>query len=259
MCGEWRSTHRLLIGLPSGRASDRGSSSSNAANAPSTTIGGSCPTSKPRSVSGCEPNTSWFSDGRGPRHVVDSVLIPARTSYAACTKRCSPVMTRPYPPGWRNCSCRPYSADSPPGTNGRPGRSGFAHRPLHRPVPARPLPLRARPRTAPRLLFYRDVCGDVKNEQQGGVRLRQHESPSDRGFELGAPDRKPEMWKRRCSTPWTPSTCHRRCWPGPAVSSPPQQQDRQLIELLGAGIRTTSPYAEVLGIAHLPSVPRAGQ
>lgn len=35
------------------------------------------------------------------------------------------------------------------------------------------------------------------------------------------------------------------------------EQDRQLIALLGTGVRSTGPYAEVLGIAHLPALAQA--
>lgn len=114
-------------------------------------------------------------------------------------------------------------------------------------------PWRYEPARAPLLAYlWQDISGDVKNEQQGGVRLRQHESPSDAVFELGAPDRnlnvEEEVLDAMDPFDVPPAVLARARGELSRLS----EQDRQLIALLGAGVRTTGPYAEVLGIAHLP-------
>jgi hypothetical protein len=114
-------------------------------------------------------------------------------------------------------------------------------------------PWRYRPERAPLLAYlWRDVAGDLKNEWDSHARLRQHESPDSAAVELGTADRNLSVEEEVLDSvdlfdvP-TAVLEHAR-----DHLSRFSEQDRQLIMLLGAGVRSTGPYAEVLGIAHLP-------
>lgn len=109
------------------------------------------------------------------------------------------------------------------------------------------------PARGPLLAYlWRDVAGDVKNEQESSARIRQHETPSNAVFELGAPDRnlnvEEEVLDAMDPFDVPPAVLAR----ARRELSRFSEQDRQLIALLGASVRSTGPYAEVLGITHLP-------
>jgi DNA-directed RNA polymerase specialized sigma24 family protein len=115
-------------------------------------------------------------------------------------------------------------------------------------------PGRYRPERGPLLAYlWQDVAGDVKNEWDSHTRLRQHESPDSAAVELGTADRNLSVEEEVLDAvdPFdVPLAMLERAWEQLNRFS---EQDRQLIMLLGAGVRSTGPYAEVLGIAHLPS------
>jgi hypothetical protein len=114
-------------------------------------------------------------------------------------------------------------------------------------------PERYRPERGPLLAYlWRDVAGDVKNEWDSRARLRQHESPDSAAVELSTADRNLSVEEEvldamdRFDVP--PAVVER----ARDQLSRFSEQDRQLLALLGAGVRSTGPYAEILGIAHLP-------
>lgn len=114
-------------------------------------------------------------------------------------------------------------------------------------------PDRWKPELAPLLAYlYRDVGGDVLNERDSRARLRRHEEPNSAAVELAGADRnlnvEEEVLDEMDPFDVAPAVLARAHEEMAAFSD----QDRHLIELLGAGVRATSAYAEVLGISHLP-------
>lgn len=114
-------------------------------------------------------------------------------------------------------------------------------------------PDRWQPGRGPLLAFlYQDVNGDVKNERDSRARLRRHELPDSAAVEYVGADRNLDVEQEVLDD-------MDRFDMAPVVLARARQaaagfddRDCQLIELLGAGVRATSAYAEVLGIAHLP-------
>lgn len=114
-------------------------------------------------------------------------------------------------------------------------------------------PSRWQPDRGPLLAYlWRDVDGDVTNERDSRARLRRHEEPDSAAVELVGADRNPGPEEEVLDDmdPFdAASAVLARAQEEIAALS---EQDRQLIELLGGGVRVTSAYAEVLGFAHLP-------
>lgn len=114
-------------------------------------------------------------------------------------------------------------------------------------------PDRWKPDRSPLLAYlYRDVGGDVLNERDSRARLRRHEEPNSAAVELAGADRNLNVEEEVLDEmdPFdVPPAVLARAHEEIAVFS---DQDRHLLELLGAGVRSTSAYAEVLGISHLP-------
>lgn len=115
-------------------------------------------------------------------------------------------------------------------------------------------PTRYRPERGPLLGYlWQDVAGDVKNERESRTRLRKHESPDRDSIELVGHDRNLSVEEEALDAvdPFDiPQAVLDRARTELVRFS---EQDRELGELLGAGVRSTAPYAEVLGIAHLPA------
>jgi hypothetical protein len=114
-------------------------------------------------------------------------------------------------------------------------------------------PSRYRPERGPLLAYlWQDVAGDVKNERDSRTRLRQHESPDSAAVELGTTDRnlsvEEEVLDAVDPFDMPPAVLERARDQLGRLS----ERDRQLVALLGSGVRSTGPYAEILGIAHLP-------
>lgn len=119
-------------------------------------------------------------------------------------------------------------------------------------------PTRWQPQHGPLLGYlWQDVNGDVKNERGSRARLRQHESPDSAAVELGAVDRnlsvEEEVLDDMDPFDVPPALVEQ----ARAQVSRFSERDRQLVGLLGAGVRSTSPYVEILGIAHLPEEAQA--
>jgi hypothetical protein len=114
-------------------------------------------------------------------------------------------------------------------------------------------PSRYLPERGPLLAYlWQDVKGDLRNEWEKSSRLRQHESPDSDLIELATSDRNLTVEEEVLDAmdPFdVPSAVLERARDQLSRFS---SQDLQLIALLGSGIRDTAPYAEVLGIAHLP-------
>jgi hypothetical protein len=113
-------------------------------------------------------------------------------------------------------------------------------------------PERYQPERGPILAYlWRDVAGDLNNEWEGRIRLRDQESSSRTAVGLGTADRNPTVEEEvldavdRFDVPTAVLERARE------QLSRFSEQDRQLIMLLGAGVRSTAPYAEALGITHL--------
>jgi hypothetical protein len=121
-------------------------------------------------------------------------------------------------------------------------------------------PTRWQPQQAPLLAFlYQDVNGDIVNERDRRARLRRHEEPDSAVVELVGADRNPgpeeEVLDDMDPFDMAPAVLAR----AREEIAPMDSQDRQLIELLGDGVRATSAYAEVLGIVHLPKEAQADE
>lgn len=119
-------------------------------------------------------------------------------------------------------------------------------------------PWRYRPERGPLLAYlWQDVAGDVKNEQESNARRRTRESPDSNVVELAGADRnlnvEEEVLDAMDPFDLPPAVLER----ARGKLSEFSEQDRQLIALLGAGVRSTGPYAEVLGIVHLPAFAQA--
>ena len=119
-------------------------------------------------------------------------------------------------------------------------------------------PWRYQPERGPLLAYlWLDVAGDVKNEQERNARRRDHETPDSNVVELIGADRnlnvEEEVLNAMDPFDLPPALLER----ARSKLSEFSEQDRQLIALLGAGVRSTGPYAEVLGIAHLPALAQA--
>lgn len=119
-------------------------------------------------------------------------------------------------------------------------------------------PTRWQPERGPLLAFlWQDVSGDVTNERDSRARLRRHEEPDSAAVELLGADRnlsvEEEVLDDMDPFDVEPSQLAR----ARSELASFDDRDRQLIELLGAGVRSTSPYAEVLGLAHLPDAIQA--
>jgi hypothetical protein len=115
-------------------------------------------------------------------------------------------------------------------------------------------PERYQPERGPLLAYlWRDVAGDLKNEWERRIRVREQESSSRAAVGLGTADRNPTVEEEVLDTvdPFdVPVVVLERAR---VQLSRFSEQDRQLIMLLGEGVRSTAPYAEVLGITHLPA------
>lgn len=115
-------------------------------------------------------------------------------------------------------------------------------------------PWRYRPERGPLLAYlWRDVTGDLKNEWDSHARLRRHESPDSAAVELGTADRNLSVEEEVLDTVDrfdVPTAVLERARKQLSQFS---EQDRQLIMLLGEKVRSTTPYAEILGITHLPA------
>jgi hypothetical protein len=119
-------------------------------------------------------------------------------------------------------------------------------------------PERYRPERGPLLAYlWQDVTGDLRNEWHAHARHRLYESPGSDVVELSSDDRnlsvEEEVLDAVDRFDVSPAMLQRARDELGQFS----EQDRQLIELLGAGVRDTGPYAEVLGITHLPSSAQA--
>lgn len=114
-------------------------------------------------------------------------------------------------------------------------------------------PARWRPERGPLLAFlWQDVAGDIKNERDSRARLRQHELPDSAAVELFATDQNLSVEEEVLDDMDPFDMAQALAGRALDAISGFSQQDRELVELLGAGVRSTSPYAEVLGITHLP-------
>jgi hypothetical protein len=114
-------------------------------------------------------------------------------------------------------------------------------------------PTRYRPERGPLLAYlWQDVTGDLKNEWDKSARLRKQESPDSAVVELSAADRnlsvEEEVLDAMDPFDVPPAILER----ARDQLSRFSEQDQQLIALLGEAVRSTTPYAEILGIAHLP-------
>lgn len=114
-------------------------------------------------------------------------------------------------------------------------------------------PSRYRPERGPLLAYlWQDVMGDLKNEWESAARVRKHELPNTEVVELDTADRNPSVEEEVLNAidPFdVPTALADRAR---KLLSGFSEQDRLLVALLGGGVRDTAPYAEVLGIAHLP-------
>ena len=115
-------------------------------------------------------------------------------------------------------------------------------------------PWRYQPERGPLLAYlWQDVTGDLKNEWERRIRVREQESSSLAAVGLGTAERNPTVEEEVLDT------VDRFDVPTVVLERAREQlgrfseQDRQLIMLLGEGVRSTTPYAEVLGITHLPA------
>ncbi|MDI3315946.1 MAG: hypothetical protein QJR12_17240 [Mycobacterium sp.] len=114
-------------------------------------------------------------------------------------------------------------------------------------------PSRWQPERGPLLAFlWQDISGDIKNERDARARLRRHEVPDSDVVEVVGADRNVNV-EQKVLDDMDPFDMARSLTAraGAHIASF-DAQDRRLIELLADGVRSTSSYAEVLGIAHLP-------
>jgi RNA polymerase sigma-70 factor (ECF subfamily) len=119
-------------------------------------------------------------------------------------------------------------------------------------------PSRWQPERAPLLAFlWQDVSGDVKNERDSRARLRRHEEPDSVAVELVGADRNLDVEEEVLDEMDPFGVAPSRVALARDEIATFDERDRRLIALLGAGARSTSAYAEVLGIAHLPEVAQA--
>ena len=119
-------------------------------------------------------------------------------------------------------------------------------------------PERYQPERGPLLAWlWQDVAGDLRNEWDARARLRLHESPGSDVVELGSDDRNLSVEEEVLDAVDRFDVSSAILQRARDELGQFSEQDRQLIELLGAGVRDTGPYAEVLGIAHLPSSAQA--
>lgn len=119
-------------------------------------------------------------------------------------------------------------------------------------------PERYQPERGPLLAWlWQDVAGDLRNEWDARARLRLHESPGSDVVELGSDDRNLSVEEEVLDAVDRFDVSSAILQRARDELGQFSEQDRLLIELLGAGVRDTGPYSEVLGIAHLPGSAQA--
>jgi len=114
-------------------------------------------------------------------------------------------------------------------------------------------PGRYRPERAPLLAYlWQDVKGDLRNEWASDANRRGREIPTDDWLEVGAPGRNPSLEEEVLDAiePFDLAAGVARA----ALLETEQfgAQDRELLALMADQVRETAPFAEALGIAHLP-------
>jgi hypothetical protein len=115
-------------------------------------------------------------------------------------------------------------------------------------------PGRYEPARGPLLAFlYRDVEGDRKNELASLASRRAHELPDSEAVDVASAGRNPGTEEEVLDALDPFDVPREMLEAARSEAATLSEQDRRLLMLIGDGVRETVAYAEILGIAHLPT------